>query len=206
MRDGSPCRLGVLGGTFDPLHVGHLAVARDAAAAFDLDRVLFVPTGQPWQKSRYSSAEDRFLMASLGAAADRKFATSRIEIDRRGPTYTLDTMADLRGFHGDATELFFIAGADAVLKLGTWNGIDELGALCDIIAITRTGAELAGSKTRDGWPRIHIHEMEPVDVSATEIRKRVRSGGSIETFVPVTVARYIAERGLYAEEPESVDA
>jgi nicotinate-nucleotide adenylyltransferase len=206
MQEGSPRRLGVLGGTFDPLHVGHLAIARDAAAAFDLDRVLFVPTGQPWQKSHYSPAEDRFLMACLGAAGSTDFATSRIEIDRRGPTYTLDTMADLRRFHGEATELFFIAGADAVLKLGTWNGIDELGAFCEVIAVTRKGAELAGFERRAGWPRVHIHEIDPIDVSATDIRARVRAGERIDTLVPPPVARYIEERRLYTEEPESVDA
>ena len=106
-------RLGVMGGTFDPIHIGHLVAASEALHVFELDRVLFVPTGQPWQKSSYSDAEDRFLMTSLGAATHRCFAVSRIELDRKGPTFTAETMRTLRDFHGADTKLFFILGADA---------------------------------------------------------------------------------------------
>src|SRR5918999_4533189 len=102
----APERLGVMGGTFDPIHVGHLVAASEALHRFALDVVLFVPTGQPWQKQRYSDAEDRYLMTVLGTASDERFATSRMEIDRQGPTYTADTMEMLRGFHGDDVELY----------------------------------------------------------------------------------------------------
>ena len=199
-------RLGVLGGTFDPLHIGHLAVAANVGAAFELDRILFVPTGQPWQKSRYSSAEDRFLMTNLGTSGDPAFATSRMEIDRRGPTYSLDTMKALKRLHGDDIRLFFIAGADAVLKLHTWNGIEELGRYCELIAVTRSGSDLADLETGEGWPLVHIHEMEPVDISATEIRERARGGRPIEELVPMPVARYIEERGLYLDDMEPAGA
>jgi len=204
--DPRPIRIGVLGGTFDPLHRGHLEAGRSVKVAFDLDRVLFVPTGQPWQKSHYSPAEDRFLMTSLGIAGEDGFGSSRIEIDRRGPTYTLDTMVALRAFHGEDAQLFFIAGADAVLKLGTWNGIEQLGRYCEIVAVTRTGAELDGFVPGPGWPKLHVHVMEPVDVSATDIRERVRQGGSIAGYVPDAVASYIEQRRLYAEDAEPVDA
>src|SRR5687768_2641792 len=112
-------RLGVLGGTFDPIHIGHLIAATEARRAFRLDRVLFVPAGTPWQKSECSDAEDRFMLTTLAVAEDPAFAVSRIELDRKGPTYTVDTMRDLRSFYGDV-ELFFIAGADAVAHLGSW--------------------------------------------------------------------------------------
>jgi len=196
----------VLGGTFDPLHVAHLAAATQVADAFRLDRVLFVPTGQPWQKSHYSSAEDRFLMTSLGTTGDPRFACSRIEIDRRGPTYTLDTMRMLRGFHGADTEMFFIAGADAVLQLDTWKGIEVLGEYCEIIAVTRPGFEMGEIEERPGWPRVRAFEMEPMDVSATDIRRRVHERDSVEGLVPAPVMDYIEQRGLYLQGAESVDA
>ncbi|MEA2497614.1 MAG: nicotinate-nucleotide adenylyltransferase [Actinomycetota bacterium] len=196
----------MLGGTFDPPHIAHLTAAAAVADAFELDRVLFVPTGQPWQKSHYSSAEDRFLMTSLATTGDPRFATSRVEIDRKGPTYTLDTMITLRAFHGADTELFFIAGADAVLQLSTWKGIAELGEYCELIAVTRPGFELKRFETIVGWPRLHTLEMKPMDVSATDIRRRVRERRSVEGLVPEPVLRYIEERGLYLERAEAVDA
>src|ERR687891_2383139 len=144
-------RLGVLGGTFDPLHLGHLVAAAEAFDRFALDRVLFVPTGQPWQKESYSDGEDRYMMCVLGTSSHPSFAVSRMELDRKGPTYTADTMEVLKDFHGRDVELFFIAGADAVLKLGTWISLDRLAKLADVVAVTRPGFDLDGLEIQDEW-------------------------------------------------------
>lgn len=199
-------RIGVFGGTFDPFHVGHLAAAREATNAFDLDRVLFVPTGSPWQKARYSPAEDRFLMTVLGTAEDEAFAVSRMEIDRDGPTYTADTMEHLRSFYGSATELLFIAGIDAVLNLGSWVGLDRLAGLASVIAVHRPGFEVAKLRAEPEWPALRMLEMPGVDVSSTEIRARVARGERVDAMVPPDVVRYIRARRLYIDHAEAAGA
>ena len=190
-------RLGVMGGTFDPIHIGHLVAASEALHVFDLDRVLFVPTGQPWQKSSYSDAEDRFVMTSLGAATHPSFAVSRIELDRKGPTFTADTMRTLREFHGPDTKLFFILGADAALRFGSWKKVEGLAAFTDLIAVTRPGFALGQIEPGATWPRIHTMEMPGIEVSATDVRERVRAGRPIDYLVPSAVVTYITERGLF---------
>jgi nicotinate-nucleotide adenylyltransferase len=190
-------RLGVMGGTFDPIHIGHLIAASEALHRFQLDRVLFVPTGQPWQKSHYSDAEDRFMMASLGAATHHSFAVSRIELDRKGPTFTADTMGTLKEFHGPRTQLFFILGADAALRLGTWKKVEGLAGTTELIAVTRPGFALGQVEPVETWPTIHTMEMPGIDVSATDVRERVRSGRPIDFLVPAAVVTYIHEQGLY---------
>ena len=195
MRSGIQ-RLGVLGGTFDPIHIGHLIAATEARHAFRLDRVLFVPAGKPWQKSEYSDAEDRFMLTTLAVAADPAFAVSRIELDRKGPTYTIDTLRELREFYGEV-ELFFIAGADAVSQLGSWNGIDELGDLAEIIAVARPGHDIGELERGPGWPEIHRLDIPLIEISATDIRRRVRAQEPIDYQVTPPVAAYISEQGLY---------
>jgi nicotinate-nucleotide adenylyltransferase len=195
-------RIGVMGGTFDPIHLGHLVAASEALHAFELDRVIFVPTGQPWQKSNYSDAEDRFMMASLAAAMHPCFAVSRMELDRKGATYTADTMRELRRFHGSDVTLFFIAGADAVAKVGTWRKVEELAEEAEMIAVTRPGFDLDELPNDPSWPKFHLMEMPGIDISATDIRARVRSGRPIDFLVPPTVARYIREHGLYVGSAE----
>ena len=191
-------RLGVLGGTFDPIHIGHLVAASEALHVFALDRILFVPTGQPWQKLRYSDAEDRFLMTTLGAAAHPAFGVSRMELDRKGPTYTADTMRALKDFHQGSVELFFILGADAATKLGTWHRIEELRDLADMIVVTRAGFDVP-VEPDPTWPRIHALEMPGIDVSASDIRERVRTGRPIDFLVPRSVEAYIRDQGLYVD-------
>jgi nicotinate-nucleotide adenylyltransferase len=198
MTDPTMRRLGVLGGTFDPIHVGHLIAASEARYRFDLDLVLFVPTGQPWQKDAYSNAEHRLAMTMLGTGASRRFAVSRIEIDRQGPTYTADTMSSLRDFYGDQAQLFFIAGADAATKLGTWNGVERLAETTEVIAVTRSGHDLAGLEADPGWPVVHVLEMPDVAVSATDIRERVGDGRPIDFLTPAEVVDYISANHLYA--------
>ncbi len=196
-RSAQPQRLGVMGGTFDPIHVGHLVAASEALSVFDLDRVVFVPTGQPWQKTNYSDAEDRFVMTSLGAATHRSFAVSRIELDRKGPTFTADTMRTLKEFHGDGTKLFFILGADAALRFGTWKKVEGLADHTELIAVTRPGFALGQIETDPSWPRINLMEMPGIEVSASDVRARVRAGRSIDYLVPAAVVTYITEQGLY---------
>jgi nicotinate-nucleotide adenylyltransferase len=190
-------RIGVMGGTFDPIHLGHLIAATEALHAFELDRVIFVPTGQPWQKSNYSDAEDRFMMTSLAAAMHPCFAVSRMELDRKGATYTADTMRELRRFHGPEVTLFFIAGADAVAKVGTWKKVEELAEEAEMIAVTRPGYDLDELPNDPSWPKVHLMEMPGIDISASDLRARVRAGRPIDFMVPPTVARYIQEHGLY---------
>lgn len=197
--DGTARRLGVMGGTFDPIHVGHLVAASEALWRFDLDRVIFVVAGEPWQKSTCSDAEDRYMMTMLGACDHPRFAVSRIELDRTGPTYTAETMESLRSFYGEATKLFFIAGADAALKLGTWEQLDRLATLAEVIALTRADFDLAELAVEPGWPQVQTMEMPAVAVSSTEVRARVAAGEPIDYLVPAAVVAYISEHGLYAE-------
>ena len=195
-------RIGVLGGTFDPVHLGHLVAASEALHRFALHRVILVPTGRPWQKARFSDPEDRYLMASLAAATHQKLAVSRIKLDRKGPTYTVETLATMHALFGDV-ELFFIAGADAVLDLGTWHRIEDLAAFTQIIAVTRPGSDLSGFVALEGWPEIHHLEIPGIDISSTDIRLRVARGLPIEHLVPAAVHRFITERGLYVGTQEA---
>jgi nicotinate-nucleotide adenylyltransferase len=190
-------RLGVLGGTFDPIHVGHLIAASEALSDFNLDRILFVPTGRPWQKSKYSDAEDRFVMTCLAAASHPHFGVSRMELDRTGFTYTADTLEALRAFHGPDVELFFIIGADAAMKLGTWRGIERLAGLTEIVAVTRPGFELARLKPEPHWPKLRVMAMPSINISSSDIRARVREGRPIDYLVPDDVLLYIREHALY---------
>jgi nicotinate-nucleotide adenylyltransferase len=191
-------RLGVMGGTFDPIHLGHLVAGSEALDALELDLVLFVPTGHPWQKRLYSDPEDRYLMAVMGAASNARFAVSRMEIDRRGPTYTADTMQELRDFYGPDFGLYFIVGGDAALKLGTWKHVERLDGVAEIVAVTRPGFALDALSRRAGWPALQVLEMPAIDISSTDIRARVAAGRPIDHLVPPEVERYIRDRGLYA--------
>ncbi|MDQ3877700.1 MAG: nicotinate-nucleotide adenylyltransferase [Actinomycetota bacterium] len=198
-----PLRLGIMGGTFDPIHIGHLIAASEVASAIQLDRVLFVPAGRPWQKSLYSDGEDRLLMTTLAIAGDRRFAVSRIELDRGGPTYSVDTVAALRDFYGPETELFFILGADAATGLSTWHNVDDLVASTHIVVVSRSGNE--------GLPDLVDADLSEVamplvDVSSTDICERVRRGRSIAYMVPPAVENYIRANGLYVTEDEVAHA
>lgn len=194
--------MGVLGGTFDPIHLGHLVAASEALHRFSLERVTLVPTGRPWQKTWFSDPEDRYLMATLAAATHQKLAVSRIELDRKGPTYTVETLDTMRASFGEV-ELFFIAGADAVLDLGTWHRVEDLAALTEVIAVTRPGWDLGALIPQEGWPRIHHLEIPGIDISSSDIRRRVAEGLPIDHLVPAAVHRFVAERGLYVGTQEA---
>ncbi|MFD9304518.1 nicotinate-nucleotide adenylyltransferase [Streptomyces sp. NPDC060048] len=189
-------RLGVMGGTFDPIHHGHLVAASEVAALFHLDEVVFVPTGEPWQKSQgaVSAAEDRYLMTVIATASNPQFSVSRIDIDRGGPTYTIDTLRDLSALNDDA-ELFFITGADALAQILTWRNADELFALAHFIGVTRPGHVL----TDDGLPEggVSLVEVPALAISSTDCRARVAEGDPVWYLVPDGVVRYIDKRELY---------
>jgi nicotinate-nucleotide adenylyltransferase len=190
-------RLGVMGGTFDPIHHGHLVAASEVAQFFMLDEVVFVPTGQPWQKDdrKVSPSEDRYLMTVIATASNPRFSVSRIDIDRAGPTYTIDTLRDLRAERGEGAELFFITGADALSRMMSWQDVNELFELAHFVGCTRPGHRLTGH----GLPedRVSLLEIPALTISSTDCRERVAHGQPIWYLVPDGIVQYIAKRRLY---------
>jgi nicotinate-nucleotide adenylyltransferase len=190
-------RVGVMGGTFDPIHHGHLVAASEVAARFELDEVVFVPTGEPWQKRsrEVSPAEHRYLMAVIATASNPRFWVSRVDIDRDGPTYTIDTLRDLSAQLPDA-ELHFITGADALAQILSWKDADELFRLARFIAVTRPGYQLSS----DHLPgqRIDLIEVPALAISSTGCRDRVLTGLPVWYLVPDGVVQYINKHHLYA--------
>ena len=187
-----------MGGTFDPVHHGHLVAASEVAYTFDLDEVIFVPTGQPYQKDRreVSPAEDRYLMTVIATASNPAFSVSRVDIDRPGPTYTIDTLRDLRAKADKQDEFFFITGADALAEILTWHDADELFGLAHFVGCTRPGHQLSTSGLPDG--KVSLVEIPALSISSTECRARVGEGEPVWYLVPDGVVQYIAKRGLYA--------
>jgi nicotinate-nucleotide adenylyltransferase len=194
-------RLGVMGGTFDPIHHGHLVAASEVAARFDLDEVVFVPTGQPWQKTHrdVSEAEDRYLMTVIATASNPRFTVSRVDIDRPGMTYTVDTLKDLRAERGSDVDLFFITGADAIAQILTWRNVDELFDLAHFVGCTRPGVEW-DSLAINQLPaeRVTLMEVPALAISSTSCRGRVMDQEPIWYLVPDGIVQYIAKRGLYS--------
>jgi nicotinate-nucleotide adenylyltransferase len=191
-------RLGVMGGTFDPIHHGHLVAASEVQTRFGLDEVVFVPTGQPWQKDEreVSPAEHRYLMTVVATASNPRFTVSRVDIDRPGPTFTIDTLRDLRGQRPDA-ELFFITGADALAQILSWKDNDELWELAHFVGVTRPGHQLSGS----GLPneQVSLLEVPAMAISSTDCRRRVGDDQPVWYLVPDGVVQYIAKHRLYRE-------
>jgi nicotinate-nucleotide adenylyltransferase len=190
-----------MGGTFDPVHHGHLLTAEEALWQFDLDGVVFVPTGRPWMKEHVVSApaEDRYLMTVVATARNPRFSVSRMEIDRDGPTHTVDTLRVLREDLGSDTELFFITGADAMLEFGQWREPDEVLRLATVIAATRPGYDLAALEAgpfRD-HPGIVVMPIPALAISSTDVRGRVREGRPIRYLVPEGVVTWIEKADLY---------
>ena len=188
-------RVGVMGGTFDPIHLGHLVAASEVAYRFALDRVLFVPTGQPWHKREVSAAEHRVAMTELAVRDDPRFDVSRADVDRDGPTYTVDTLRDLRAELGDEVELFFITGADALGAILTWRDPAEVLRLAHLVGVTRPGHELADPGLPEG--SVSLVEVPAMAISSTDLRARAASGAPVRYLVPASVERYLVEHGLY---------
>ena len=193
-------RLGVMGGTFDPVHHGHLVAASEVQSLFSLDEVAFVPSGQPWQKAGklVSPAEHRYLMTVIATASNPHFWVSRVDIDRPGPTYTIDTLRDLSVQHPDA-ELFFITGADPLEQILSWKDVDELFGLAHFVGVTRPGYVLSD----DHLPRdaVSLVEVPAMAISSSACRERVHAGRPVWYLVPDGVVQYIGKHRLYRGTP-----
>jgi nicotinate-nucleotide adenylyltransferase len=206
MRVPVPEKIGLLGGSFAPVHVGHLVVAEEVRVGLGLSRVCFIPAGQPYMKAerKVTPARHRLEMVRLAIASNPFFQVSSVEVARPGPSYTVDTLELLRGKHGNAVEMYFILGWDSVATLPQWRDVGRLLKMCLLVAVPRPG-----------WERPDVGEMERVipgvsehiilldepwiGISSTTVRSRVARGGSIRYLVPAEVERYIEEHSLYRD-------
>jgi nicotinate-nucleotide adenylyltransferase len=191
-------RVGIMGGTFDPIHHGHLVAASEVESLFGLDEVIFVPTGEPWQKSerRVSTAEHRYLMTVIATASNPRFWVSRVDIDRPGPTYTIDTIRDIADQRPGA-ELFFITGADALSQILTWKEADEALKLARFVGVTRPGYELSDEHLPTD--SVVLLDVPAMAISSSDCRARVAAGRPVWYLVPDGVVQYINKHRLYAE-------
>ncbi len=198
-------RIGIMGGTFDPVHYGHLVTAEGARCEYELDHVLFLPSGKPPHKSmrNVSDAEHRYMMTVLAILTNPYFEVSRLDIDREGISYTIDALRALQRFYGPDAELFFITGADAIFEITDWKDSDEYLTIAHFIAAARPGfcLEELPQATQD-WvgqhgERFHVLKVPAMAISSTEIRDRVKKGISIRYLVPEAVEHYIKRHNLY---------
>lgn len=189
-------RVGIMGGTFDPIHLGHLVTAEEARVELKLDEVIFVPAGAPWQKADVTSPEHRYLMTVLATAANPDFSVSRIEVDRSGPTYTVDTLRAVRRVLPDDA-LFFITGADAILNILTWRDAQECLQLAEFVAATRPGHHFEELETGALRDRVTCLDVPALAISSTDVRERLRSGRSVRYLIPREVEEYARKHGLY---------
>ncbi|MCU1600638.1 MAG: nicotinate-nucleotide adenylyltransferase [Frankiales bacterium] len=186
-----------MGGTFDPVHHGHLSAANEVASRYELDEVVFVPTGAPWQKADrdVSPAEDRYLMTVVATASNPRFSVSRVDIDRAGATYTIDTLRELKALYDDA-ELFFITGSDALQQILGWRDASELFGLAHFVGVSRPGYERVDLKD---FPEgaVTLLEVPALAISSSDCRRRVAEGHPVWYLVPDGVVQYIEKRHLY---------
>ena len=190
-------RLGILGGTFDPVHMGHLVAANEALHELNLDRVLLVVAGEPWQKVGervVTPSEDRFAVVEAVASSVPGLCASRIEIDRTGPSYTIDTVQQLRREHPD-DELFLLVGSDVALELTTWRRVEELPGLVTLVIVDRAGVPEIGDPP--GW-RVERLRIPSLEISSSDLRERLATGRPVDFLVPDVAIRCIRQRGLYA--------
>jgi nicotinate-nucleotide adenylyltransferase len=189
-------RIGVMGGTFDPIHNGHLVAASEVASAFKLDEVIFVPTGSPYLKETVTSAEHRYLMTVIATASNPSFKVSRIDIDRGGDTYTVDTLTEMKELYPDA-DLVFISGADAIAQILAWKDVEKLWTLAHFVAVSRPGHKLTIPEAPEG--SISSLEIPALAISSTDVRRRVDSGFPVWYLVPDGVVQYIGKHELYGQ-------
>jgi len=192
----SKIRLGVMGGTFDPIHFGHLVAANEAAFAFNLEKVIFVPTGEPWQKKTITDSAHRFEMTKRAISKNKHFEISDVDINRAGPTYTVDTLQDIQALYPNA-ELFFITGADAISQILTWKDVDKIWSLARFVGVTRPGHTLEVPESPHGV--VSLLEIPALAISSTDIRERVEAGKPIDYLLPKKVIKYITKNHLYRE-------
>lgn len=197
-------KIGIMGGTFDPIHLGHLATAEAVRELFTLDEILFIPAARPPHKlgKQVTDERHRLTMTQLATRSNRFFRVSDMELRRTGLSYTLDTMNELHKIFGNSTELFFIIGADSLADLSKWHAARELVEKCHFIATTRQGVDIdfsAVEKFFGAAAREHIHRVTTpgLEISSTDLREKIRLGRSIKYLVPEVVEKYIAEEGLY---------
>lgn len=198
-------KLAIMGGTFDPIHIGHLMTAEEVRHEFGIDQVVFIPTGHPPHKDnqRVTHSEHRYLMTVLATVANPHFNVSRIEIDREGTTYTVDTIKQLKAIYGEETQLYFITGADAVNEILTWNRADELLKICEFVAVTRPGYDKMHLKSKIEKLKesfecsVHFLEVPALAISSSDIRKRVQANRPIQYLVTQSVEKYIQKSRLY---------
>ncbi|MFC2159331.1 nicotinate-nucleotide adenylyltransferase [Actinomycetota bacterium] len=207
-NNNEPKKIGIMGGTFNPVHHGHLVTAQEALDQFGLDEVIFIPTGDPPHKIEdlLAHAEDRYLMTVIATSSNSSFFVSRVEIDRKGKSYTIDTVKELRKIFGIDSELYFITGADAILEILTWKNTREIVTLAKFIAATRPGYDLSkikGLKTtlfdseEKADRRIFVMEIPALAISSTNIRQRIKNRRPVNYLVPEGVNNYILKHGLY---------
>ena len=189
-------RVGIMGGTFDPIHHGHLVAASEVAALYDLDEVIFVPTGEPWQTAErdVSPAEHRYLMAVIATASNPRFWVSRVDIDRTGPTYTIDTIRDIAAQRPGA-DLYFITGADALNQILSWKQAEEALQLAHFVGVTRPGYELSAAHLPHD--SVRLLDVPAMAISSSDVRRRVREGRPVWYLVPDGVVQYISKHRLY---------
>ena len=196
-----------MGGTFDPIHHGHLIAASEVADLFDLDEVVFVPTGQPWQKAerRVTAAEDRYLMTVIATASNPRFSVSRVDIERGGKTYTKDTLRDLQALNPD-TDLYFITGADALASILSWQNWEDLFSMARFVGVSRPGFELNGqhieaARAELAPDALSLVEIPALAISSTDCRRRAEKSRPIWYLVPDGVVQYVSKRELYQGAP-----
>lgn len=199
-------RVGILGGTFDPIHVGHLMTAEAVRDEYKLDKVLFIPAANPphKQEQQVTPAIHRFVMTLLATCSNPHFQVSSLEMNRPGPSYTIDTIYELSKRFGKSSEIYFITGADAIQEIPTWDRIEELLGICQFIAATRQGCVPDVDNIREyfgdlGQKRIHRLATPELEISSTDIRERIKRGYSIKYIVPEQVEQYIYKEGLYLQ-------
>jgi nicotinate-nucleotide adenylyltransferase len=190
----SKIRLGVMGGTFDPIHYGHLVAASEAASAFGLDKVLFVPTGEPWQKQTITDADHRLAMTKLAIAGNSLFEISTVDVLRAGPTYTIDTLREIHESNPEA-DIYFITGADSIAQIDSWKDSSQIWPLAHFVGVTRPGHSLEVPKSAAG--DVSLLEIPALAISSTDIRARVESGKPIDYLLPDSVIDYIHANNLY---------
>lgn len=190
----SKIRLGVMGGTFDPIHYGHLVAASEAASAFGLDKVLFVPTGEPWQKQTITDADHRLAMTKLAIAGNSLFEISTVDVRRSGPTYTIDTLREIHESNPEA-DIYFITGADSIAQIDSWKDSSQIWPLAHFVGVTRPGHSLEVPKSAAG--DVSLLEIPALAISSTDIRARVESGKPIDYLLPDSVIDYIHANNLY---------